>query len=385
VSEAEKPMPQDDSKPGRPSKLRIIGARVLTILAILLALVGMVAFYVEHTALDEDGFETISRNMIENDEIRTQVAAKSVETLFENVDVEAAIAEQLPPAQQDLAPVLAGLARSGADRAADAVLERPRVQTVWVEVTTRTQRQLVRLLDDDTTFIQTEGGAVVLDLRPLVIQIGDQVAVIGKVAERLPESAGRIAIMEESQLETAQTATKLLRAVADWMWLVALAVAALAIWLARGRRRLELRALALGLVVVGLLMLAVRRFGGDYLIDRLAEDEGVKPAALNAWSILTQTLADRAWAWIILGVIALVGVWFVGETGRAAQARSAAAPALENRATTYAIAAAALLVLVLVAPQIARGWLSALVLVGLVVAGIEVVRGIVLRETPQPD
>ena len=166
--------------------MRAIGARVLTILAILLALVGMIAFYVEHTALDEDGFETISRNMIENDEIRTQVAAKSVDTLFDNVDVEAAIAERLPPAQQGLAPVLAGLARSGADRAADAALERPRVQTVWVEATTRTQRQLVRLLDDDTTFIQTEGGAVVLDLRPIVIELGDQVAVIGQVAERLP-------------------------------------------------------------------------------------------------------------------------------------------------------------------------------------------------------
>ena len=82
--------------PGGPSKVRIIAARILTILAILLALVGMVAFYVEHTALDEDGFETISRNMIENDEIRTQVAGKAVDTLFANVDVEAAIAERLP-------------------------------------------------------------------------------------------------------------------------------------------------------------------------------------------------------------------------------------------------------------------------------------------------
>ena len=136
MTEAETPVPDESPKPKGTSRWRIIGARVLTVLAILLALVGMVAFYVEHTALDEDGFETISRNMIENDEIRTQVAAKSVDTLFENVDVEAAIAERLPPAQQGLAPVLAGLARSGADRAADAALERPRVQTVWVEVTT---------------------------------------------------------------------------------------------------------------------------------------------------------------------------------------------------------------------------------------------------------
>ncbi len=367
----------------RPSRMRLIGARVLTLLAILLALVGMVAFYVEHTALDPDGFETISRNMIENDEIRTQVAAKSVDTLFANVDVEAAIAERLPPAQQGLAPVLAGLARSGADRAADAALERPRVQTVWVEVTTRTQRQLVRLLDDDTTFIQTEGGAVVLDLRPIVIELGDQVAVIGKVAERLPESSGRIAIIEESQLETAQSITKILRAVADWMWLVALAVAALAVWLARGRRRLELRAIALGLVVVGLLLLAVRRFAGDYLVDELAKDDAVKPAAHDAWNILTQVLADRAWVWIVLGIVTLVGVWFVGDTRRASQARRAAAPVLQSRPKTYTIAAVALLGISLVTPPVARGWLTALLLVGLIVAGIEVVRRIVRREAAQ--
>jgi len=385
VTEAETPVPAESPKPEGTSRGRVIGARILTVLAVLLAVVGMVAFYVEHTALDEEGFETISRNMIENDEIRTQVAAKSVETLFENVDVEAAIAERLPPAQAGLAPVFAGLARSGADRAADAALERPRVQTVWVEVTTRAQRQLVRLLDDDTTFIQTEGGAVVLDLNPIVIELGDQVAVIGKVAERLPESSGKVAIIEESQLETAQTATKVLRSVADWMWLVALLVAALAVWLARGRRRLELRAIALGLLVVGLLLLAVRRFAGDYLVDELVKDDAVKPAAHDAWSILTQVLADRAWVWIILGLVTLVGVWFVGETRRAAQARSAAAPALQSRPTTYAIAAAAILALALVAPQIARGWLSAVLLIALIVAGVEVVRNTVLRTTAQSD
>ncbi len=266
------------AEPKGPSRVRIIAARVLTVVAILLALVGMVAFYVEHTALDEQGFESISRQMIENPEIRTQVAAKSVDTLFANVDAEAAIAERLPPDLKGLAPVLAGVAQSGADDAANAALERPRVQTVWVEVSTRAQRQLVRLLDNDTTFIQTEGGAVVLDLRPLVIQIGDQVAVIGKIAEKLPESSGKVVIMQKSQLDTAQKATKVLRAVADWMWIVALALAALAVWLAKGRRRLELRAIAIGVLVVGLLMLAVRRFAGDYFVDKLVKDDAVKPA-----------------------------------------------------------------------------------------------------------
>ena len=367
------------SKPGGPSRLRVVGARALTVLAILLALVGMLAFYVAHTALSDAGFEAVSRNMIENDAIRTQVANTAVDSLYENVDVEAAIAARLPEAQKGLAPVLAGLSRSGADRVAVTALERPRVQQLWVETTTRTQRQLVRLLDDKTKF-HVEGGKVVLDLRPIVIQIGDQVAVIGQVAEKLPDSAGKITIIDESQLGTAQTITRILRAVADWMWLVALAVAALAIWVARGRRRIELRALAIGVLVVGLLMLAVRRAAGGYVVDHLAKDDSAKPAVRDAWSILTQVLVDRAWVWIVLGVVTLVGVWFVGDTRRAGQARHAAQPVLENRLATYSIAAGAVLVLGLIAPLFARGWTTSLILLALVIGGVEVVRNIVQRE-----
>ena len=370
----------------RPGGLRVraIGARVLTVLAILLALIGMVAFYVENTALDEDG---VRDDLAEDDRERRdphagrgQVGRDAVRERRRGGRDRGAAA----CCQQGLAPVLAGLARSGADRAADAVLERPRVQTVWVEVTTRAQRQLVRLLDDDTTFIQTEGGAVVLDLRPIVIELGDQVAVIGKVAERLPESSGKIAIIEESQLETAQTITKILRSVANWMWLVALAVAALAIWLARGRRRIELRAIAIGLLVVGLLMLAVRRFAGDYLVDELVKDDGVKPAAHEAWSILTQVLADRAWVWIILGLVTLVGVGSSATPSRRAGTPRRSARPGEPR-TTYAIAAVALLMIALLAPTVATSWVMALFLIALIVAGLEIVcRVIVGREAASP-
>ena len=85
---------------------------------------------------------------------------------------------------------------------------------------------------------------------------------VGKLAEKLPDSAGKIPIVDESQLETAQTLTKILRSVANWMWLLALLVAALAVWLAKGRRRIELRALAIGVLLVGLLMLVVAQRAG---------------------------------------------------------------------------------------------------------------------------
>jgi ACR3 family arsenite efflux pump ArsB len=164
------------------------------------------------------------------------------------------------------------------------------------------------------------------------------------------------------------------------MWLVALAVAALAIWLARGRRRIELRALAIGVLAVGLLMLAVRRAAGGYLVDKLAKDDSVKPAVQDAWNILTQVLADRAWVWITLGVLTLVGVWFVGDTRRAGQARRAALPVLQNRLATYGIAAGSVLVLALIAPLFARGWATTRVTLALAIVGVEVIRNIVLRE-----
>ena len=52
--------------------MRVIGARVLTVAAILLALVRMWSRSMSRTRLSiRRGFETISRNTIENDEIRT--------------------------------------------------------------------------------------------------------------------------------------------------------------------------------------------------------------------------------------------------------------------------------------------------------------------------
>ena len=87
-------------------------------------------------------------------------------------------------------------------------------------------------------------------------------------------------------------------------------------------------------------MLVVRSFAGAYLVDELAKDDVVEPAVANAWNIFTHTLADRAWVWIVLGLVTLVEVWFLGESRCAAEARAAAAPRPQARPMTYAVAVA---------------------------------------------
>ena len=361
-------------------KGRAIAARVVTIVAIVLALIGGIAFYLERSVLDEGGFETIATEMILSDEIREQVAGTAVEQLYANVDVEAAIAERLPAEQKALAPVLAGIARQGAEEAANRLLERPRLQEAWVRVATATQRQLVELLDDEGEFVSTTGGEVVLDLRPIIVDLGDQVAIIGRIAEELPESTGKIAIVSSDQLETAQTAARILRVLANWLWLVALALAALAVWLAVGRRRVELRAIAVGLVVVGVLMLFVRRYAGAYLVDSLTTD-ATEPAGSDAWQILTQGLSDRAWIAVVLGLVTLAGVWLAGPTRLAGRARTLVAPVAARPLWTYGALAGLVVLLAALVPLFQRGFVSVLVFVGLLVVGAEVLRRVVLRET----
>ena len=361
------------------SKGRAVGARTLTIIAAVLALVGSLAFYVERTLLSEDGFEKIATELIQSPEIRSQVAATAVEQLYANVDVQEEIANRLPEAQKALAPVLAGVVQQGAQEAANRLLERPRIQTLWVRTATATQRQVVKLLDDEGRFVETEGGVVVLDLRPIIVAIGNESGLVASLADRLPADSGRVTIVTSEQLGTAQTVTRILRALADWVWIIALLLAAAAVWVAKGRRRIELRAIAIAVIVVGVLELLVRRVAGTYLVDQLTTD-ATRPAGQDAWSILTQGLADRGWVLIILGVLLLVGVWLVGSGGLAGRARRLVAPVAEKPLWTYGAVAGLVVLLAALVPLFQRGWLSFLVFIVLLVVGVEVVRRIVLDE-----
>ena len=137
-----------------------------------------------------------------------------------------------------------------------------------------------------------------LDLQPLVIQLGERVAIVGDVAEKLGPDAGRVEIMQADQLETAQDLTQILKFLGIWLWLLPIALWAVALWLARGRRRSILRTIAFGTILAGLLVLVLRRLGGSFIVDELVPSTAVQPAAHDAWDILTSQLRDGGFTFI---------------------------------------------------------------------------------------
>ncbi len=364
----------------RAGRGRIVLARVLTIVGVLLAVVSLLSNFVKREALDSSQVKDTSQKLIADDAIRTQIAASMVESLYANVDVSAELKQKLPENLQALAGPIAGLTREVSDRAADELLQRPRVQGLFVNATEVAHEQLIKVLDGDTAALDTTGGDVVLDIRPLVVELGTRFQIADNLAQRIPADKARIVILDSDQLGLAQDLTQWLKTVADWIWVLALAAWAAAIWLARGRRRLEVRAIAIGFMVTGIAVVVVRSLAGGYLVDQLVASDAVKPAVQNAWSIITESLADAGWSTFGVGVLAVIGLWFAGPGRRAIEWRERLAPYLRRADVAYGGLVVVFLLAVWVLPVVQ---FRNVVIIGVLAAiGLEVVRRQTAREFP---
>ena len=190
--------------------------------------------------------------------------------------------------------------------------------------------------------------------------------------------------MEADQLGTVQTAVELIRKLSIFLAIAILVLFALAVYLARGRRRETLRAVGITLVVVGALLLVIRRLTGNWIVDTLASGESVRKSASDAWFIGTDLLGrhrldhdrlrrDRHPRSVDRRAVAARGV-------RAA----AVAPSLRDRpGLVYTVVG--LLYLLVVAwgptPAFRQPW-SILIFAALTGLGVEAFRRLTVREFP---
>jgi hypothetical protein len=175
-----------------------------------------------------------------------------------------------------------------------------------------------------------------------------------------------------------------LKALAIVLVVLALGLFALAVYLARGWRREALRACGLGFVLAGIAALAARSLAGDAVVDSLADTEAVRPAAEATWTIATSLLEEAATATVIYGVVLVLAAWLAGPARWAVAARRGLAPFLREPAYAYgALAVIVLLILAWSPTPATRRALPALLLIGLLAAGMETLRRQTAREYPQ--
>jgi hypothetical protein len=355
----------------------------IIVAASVLAFLALIAVWANRQALNTENWTETSSELLENDEIRGQIAVFLVDQLYANVDVEGEIRAALPPRAQGLAGPIAGGARNFAERAARELLGRPRPQKVWEEANRRAHMRLLQVLEGGGDTVSTAGGNVTLDLRSLLGQTQERVGVGGRLQERVPPEAGQITILRSDQLDLAQDLVDVIKDLAVVLVVLSLGLFALAVFLATGWRREALRAVGIAFVVVGVAALVARSLGGQVVVDSLTTTESVRPAAEAAWSIGTSLLRDAAVALLGYGIVIVAAAWLAGRTRPATAARGALAPYLREPAIAYGATAVLLLLVLLWAPTDAwRRVIPVLLMIGLVLLGVEALRRQTAREFP---
>lgn len=362
---------------------RIAAVRTLVVLGTVLALVSVLAIWVNRLALETDTWVSTSDELLQDDEVRAVLAATLTDSLYSSIDVAGQLREVLPPAAQPLAgPAAAGL-REFTERRANIFLQRPRVVAAWREANRNAHEQFVRIVKGESVAIQTQNGNVVLLLRPLLADLAVQIG-LGNVVDRLPANAGTIVIMKSDQLDALQKLVRILDLVASWLWAIALACWGLAAYLSPGRRLKTLRGIAFGLLFVGLAVLVVIRVGGKFVVDSLVQVDSNRPAAANAFDIVTGDLRTTGRTLVAVAVLMILGAWLAGAGRRATAFRRWSAPWLRDYPELlWGVFAFFVLLVLLWGPiEATRNLVGVVVLVGLAALGLWAYRRATLAEFP---
>jgi hypothetical protein len=371
------------------SKKRGLLVWSLLVLATILLFVSSLTVWSKRQLLDDGAWAHSSAQLLANDEVRGAIAQKLSDGLFARVDVEAQLRDRLPRAQGASLALASVLQNTVGPAAADRLLKRPRVQTLWENANKRAHAAVIKLLEGKDLGkngnVSTANGEVTLDLRPAITRLAARLGVEDKLKANANPDAGQLVIMKASQLKGAQTAVKVLKALSSLLLIAVVALYALAIYLAQGRRRLLLGATGASLVFVGLVLASLRRLLGGAIVDSLVKTEANKHPVSVIWSLETSVLRDIAIILIVYGVLVLLATGLAGASRPAVAVKRWLAPSFTHHPiVVWAAALLLFLILLAVGPTAGnRRLIGVVILAATTAVAIEALRRQTLREFPE--
>ncbi len=356
----------------------------LIVLASVLALGAILATWINRQMLDDKTWSKASTQLIQDPAVQDAVSVYLVNSLYDNVDVPSALSERLPNNLKPLAAPVSAALRQPATDAVKRLLTRPRVQSLWIKSSTVTHEKLVNVLKNKTgAGISTGNGNVTLDLGALVKDVGPNLGLPASALEKLPPDTGVITVMRSDQLSAAQTGVRAIRLVSIWLVVLVFLMYAAALYIARGARRKTLRDIGWAFVFVGFVVLALRRFTGNYVIDTLAPAAYQEPAR-HVWQILSSILREVGIAFVLYGLVAVLGAVLAGPMRAATAVRRWMAPVLnEKPGIAWSVVGFAFILLILWGgTHSLRTWQGILILGGLLAVGVIALRRQTIVEFP---
>ena len=324
---------------------RRIGVTALLVLGTLLWTAFGLGLWVKRQALDTDEWVATSGDLLQDEEVRAALGSFIVDQLYNSTAVEDRLKEALPPRLDALAaPAAAGL-RQVAERNVPRVLGSAAAFTAWETANRVAHEKLLAIVEGDV-----KDSGVSLDLKSLLQEVAAGTGLPPEAVDKLPPDVANLQVASGDNLNDARRLLDLFETIV-WV-LLGLAVAAFAgaIALARDRRRTVLNVGGC-LMFAAIALLALRRVGGNAVVEALADAPNAHAIADDVWVIGTRLMVDAAQGSFLFGLFVVLGAWLVGPGRRATAARRFSAYTLrEHAGLTRAALGTVILLLVIWGP-----------------------------------
>ena len=369
---------------GAPTTRSTAPGGVVWLLIVLATIVGIGATlnsWIDRQALDTDQWVSATDEMLADDDIRGALSIYLTNELFSTVDVAGELEALLPGPTSQLAGPLAATLESNAVGLVDQLLASERFADLWASINRAAHTAFVTVANgDDVGPMSTSGGAFVVDLRAMIVELADRLGLPGAAVERIPEDAGQLVVFESEQVDALQQLVRAVNLLSTYLFVLVVALYGAAVFWARDRR-VALRNVGTAIVVGSLLLLVAQRLTINISVDQLARAESGRAAVGSLVRIATTLLNELSWAWLAIGAVVVAFAVLIGPSRGGVAVRRLIAPVMVNPVGAWGLSLGVLALYLLLAPgiTIAR-WIPALVLVVLFVTAVELLRRQITRE-----
>lgn len=388
----------------RPSRWRSVVAVLLAVVAALASVLAVVGTWAERTLLDTDAWVEAVEPLPSDPAVASELSEIAADELFDHVDVEQLIADELPSDLRAVAGPIAGGLRTAVEDVAEEVLLSDEFRVVWREVNRIAHEEMLVVLrgdgDGDGDEVTSQDGTVTINLIPIVnavlhdltseannlfgtdIQLPEvtesdaetlRATLSSELGVDLPPDFAHIVVYQDDRLAEVQDGLRILADTTIALWIVAAVAAIAAFAVSQNRRRTTIH-LASGIAVIaGLLAIAAEPIEHDLLSS--IDDDGQRNAVQATIDIALRGIGEG----LVVLAIAAIGVavlaWLTGSGATATRLRTSTAEFVRSHRTGVAVGGLALAVLaVLVINPLTAGWfvtiLIALVIFEMAVFGV---------------
>jgi len=301
---------------------RFLIVSFLIILGGILSVPAAIAVWQEREIQDEDAFVQNVHEVVNNEDVQVLLAQRLTDRILERTNLRQRISEGLTEIEEQagtdrgaaiplLAAPLTRLAGETINRLCLQILQSEAFDTILDTAARTAHRAVMAVIQNDRGLIEQNNGQIVLNLRPVIVQVVENLA--GERAQQalsnvnIPEDAGMIVISKE---DDNAWLWKVVRWIDDFNPVVPIIVALiflLAIVIAKSKRRALIATGAALAIVSGLMLLALAAPVKELATTWPPTDQG-KQAAKQVYDILLDDFRVQQAFIVLIGLgLVLVG------------------------------------------------------------------------------